>query len=75
MTTQQNCPKCGASFLNGTPYWLHNSKEANPLDLAGLVCNPHGDSTCINPMKGQEGGDTWAIRMAGEPNPTAVQVS
>jgi hypothetical protein len=36
----------------------------NELDLAGLVCNDHGDETCINPCIGLEGGVTWKDRMA-----------
>ena len=33
------------------------------MDLAGLVCNKHGDEKCINPKKGAEGGDSWDKRM------------
>ena len=40
-------------------YW----QEGNELDLAGLVCNNHGDETCINPCAGMEGGVTWEERM------------
>ena len=36
--------------------------EGSERDLAGLVCNNLGDETCINPKKGQEGGDTWEER-------------
>ena len=32
-------------------------------DLAGLVCNKLGNHQCINPKKGQEGGQTWEYRM------------
>ena len=34
------------------------------LDLAGLVCNTLADQTCINPIRGIEGGDTWEDRFA-----------
>ena len=37
--------------------------KGNELDLAGLVCNKLGNRQCINPKKGQEGGDTWARRL------------
>ncbi|BCU99497.1 MAG: hypothetical protein CM15mV28_0650 [Thaumasvirus sp.] len=37
-------------------------KEGCPHDLAGLVCNNHGDETCINPCKGSTSGQTWEYR-------------
>jgi hypothetical protein len=27
-----------------------------------LVCNKLGDETCINPVKGKDGGQTWEYR-------------
>ena len=39
-----------------------NTSKNSELDLAGLVCNNLGDHTCINPQKGQIGGDTWEYR-------------
>ena len=27
------------------------------------MCNKLGDAQCINPVKGQDGGDTWDKRM------------
>ena len=59
---RKECPKCGAIWMNGIHYWNTGSK-GNQLDLAGLVCNKLSDSQCINPMKGQEGGDTWEKRL------------
>ena len=56
------CPKCGATWINGKHRWATGS-EGNERDLAGLVCNQLGDGTCINPAKGQEGGDTWEKRL------------
>ena len=56
------CPKCGAKWIEGQLYWS-TGKEASELDLAGLVCNSLGDETCINPLKGQEGGNTWEERI------------
>jgi hypothetical protein len=58
------CPKCGTRFIGGKHYWAGTAKEGNLLDLAGLVCNRFSDETCINPCKGQTGGDTWEKRMA-----------
>ena len=41
---------------------LETHQKIAKLDLAGLVCNKLGDHTCINPVKGQDGGDTWEYR-------------
>ncbi|MBT5106976.1 MAG: hypothetical protein HOM20_12405, partial [Porticoccaceae bacterium] len=38
------------------------SYDNSELDLAGLVCNKLGNEQCINPKKGQDGGQTWAYR-------------
>ena len=59
--SRKECPKCGATWINGQHRWA-TGIEGNERDLAGLVCNNLGDSTCINPKKGQEGGDTWEER-------------
>jgi len=56
------CPKCGARFMEGKHYWAGTAKPGNPLDLSGLVCNRFGDDTCINPCRGEDGGDTWEKR-------------
>ena len=61
---RKECPKCGAIWMNGQHYWSGTGAKGNEKDLAGLVCNVGGDATCINPMKGTEGGDTWEKRMA-----------
>jgi hypothetical protein len=60
---RKECPKCGAVWLNGQHVWSGTGKKGNDLDLAGLVCNKLGDHTCINSMKGKDGGDTWAKRL------------
>lgn len=60
-TSSQNCPKCGATFFNGRLYWA-SGKPGDARDLAGLVCQNWGDATCINPMRYEKGGDTWAKR-------------
>ena len=60
---RKECPKCSAVWLNGQHIWSGTGKKGNDLDLAGLVCNQFGDHTCINPMKGRDGGDTWAKRL------------
>ena len=59
--SRKECPKCGATWINGQHRWA-TGMEGNERDLAGLVCNNLGDETCINPKKGQEGGDTWEER-------------
>ncbi len=55
------CPKCSAKWIGGQLYWS-TGKEGCPHDLAGLVCNNHGDATCINPANGSDSGDTWDKR-------------
>jgi hypothetical protein len=60
---RKECPKCGATWLNGQHYWSGTGKKGNELDLAGLVCNRLGDDTCINPCVGMDGGDTWKKRL------------
>ena len=56
------CPKCGALWINGQHYWRTGARGSEE-DLAGLVCNNLGDSNCINPQNGFEGGDTWEKRL------------
>jgi len=58
----KNCPKCGAQWVGGQLYWATGAKGKEE-DLAGLVCNNLGDGTCINPLKGVEGGQTWQGRL------------
>ena len=58
----KQCPKCGAKWIEGQLYWS-TGKEASELDLAGLVCNSLADDTCINSLRGQEGGNTWEERI------------
>ena len=60
---RKECPKCGAIWINGEHHWSGTGKKGNELDLAGLVCNSHGDETCINPCMGMEGGVTWEKRL------------
>ena len=60
------CPHCEAVWINGQHYWSTGcTSNTSEQDLAGLVCNtPHGNpELCINPKKGEEGGDTWEDRM------------
>lgn len=47
--------------MNGQLYWA-TGKPGKEEDLAGLVCNMVNDPVCINNMKGNETGDTWAKR-------------
>ena len=60
---RKECPKCGATWINGEHRWSGTGNKGSEMDLAGLVCNNLGDDTCINPMKGRAGGDTWAKRL------------
>ena len=62
---RKECQKCGAVWLNGRHVWTGTGvmKDGSELDLAGLVCNKYGDSNCINPCRGKEGGDTWEKRL------------
>lgn len=59
---RKECSKCGAIWLNQQHYWATGSK-GNELDLAGLVCNQANSKECINPRKGEKGGDTWDKRL------------
>ena len=61
--TRKECPKCQAVWINGEHIWSGTGNKGSELDLAGLVCNKLGNHQCINPMKGKEGGDTWAERL------------
>jgi len=60
---RKECPKCGAVWLNGQHLWRGTGNRGSELDLAGLICNKTGDYSCINPLKGVEGGDTWLKRL------------
>ena len=62
--SRTECPKCGATWLNGQHYWSGTGKLGDPHDLAGLVCNKFGNHQCINPVKGSDSGDTWERRLA-----------
>ena len=64
----RECPKCQATWIGGQHYW-YTGKKGNELDLAGLVCNNHGDETCINPCAGMEGGVTWDCLLYTSPSP------
>ena len=61
--SRAECPKCGATWINGQPRWSGKGVRGSEIDLAGLVCNKLGDFQCINPKKGQDGGDTWEKRL------------
>lgn len=62
--TRVECEKCGAIWLNGKHVWATGcSSPDSELDLAGLVCNKLGNEQCINPKRGEEGGDSWEKRL------------
>lgn len=57
------CLKCGACWIDGQLHWA-SGKPAEEQDLAGLVCQPLGDDSCINPRRNDTTGDTWQKRKA-----------
>ena len=61
---RKECEKCNAQWVNGQHVWrgTGNQYKDSELDLAGLVCNKLGNHQCINPKKGQDGGQTWEYR-------------
>jgi len=61
---RKECEKCGATWINGKHVWrgTGNTSDSSELDLAGLVCNKLGNHQCINPKKGDTGGQTWEYR-------------
>ena len=61
---RKECEKCGATWINGVHVFRGTaaSYSDSELDLAGLVCNKLGNHQCINPKKGQDGGQTWEYR-------------
>jgi hypothetical protein len=61
---RKECPKCGATWINGQHIWGGTGNTGNEDDLAGLVCNNLGDHQCINPKRGSDKGDSWASRLA-----------
>ena len=61
---RKECPKCGATWINGQHIWSGTGNIGNEDDLAGLVCNNLGDHQCINPKRGSDKGDTWEARLA-----------
>ena len=66
----KQCPLCSARWLDDQFYWA-TGKVGCPHDLAGLLCNEHGDERCINPCKGSTSGQTWEQRrnyLNGESN-------
>lgn len=62
--SRTECRKCGAIWINGKHMFSGTaaSYDRSELDLAGLVCNKLGNEQCINPRKGEDGGQTWAYR-------------
>ena len=61
--SRKECPHCGAVWINGDHIWSGTGNKGSELDLAGLVCNKLGNADCINPSRGQEGGQTWEERL------------
>ena len=68
MQPPRYCTRCGACWLHiDGAYqhrWLNRNNPGSELDLAGLVCNVVNDPHCINPAKGQTGGQTFESRLA-----------
>ena len=61
--TREECQSAEQHGLMETMFGRALEMSGNDLDLAGLVCNKLGDETCINPMKGFDGGQTWEERL------------
>jgi hypothetical protein len=64
---RKECAKCGAVWLDDQHMWTGTGNKGNEMDLAGLVCNSISKedpdyTTCINPKRGEIGGQTWAYR-------------
>ena len=61
---RKECESCGATWINGQHVFrgTGDTYDSSELDLAGLVCNKLGNYQCINPKKGQDGGQTWEYR-------------
>ena len=60
------CKKCTARWMEGQLFWSTGA-AGSELDLAGLVCNNLNPddpdyNECINPKRGETGGDTWEFR-------------
>jgi len=59
------CPRCGATWLNGQHYW-NTGIKGDPETLSNLVCGIAEDPRCVNPShkKGHIYGekDTWEKR-------------
>ena len=55
------CKTCQSRWLDGQLYWS-TGKVGCPHDLAGLLCNDIDSEHCINPCKGSDSGQTWAMR-------------
>jgi len=65
---REECPKCGAVWLNGQHIWTGTGKVGDPEVLSNLVCTTVNAPDCINKSykKGHIYGekDTWAKRKA-----------
>ena len=60
-TMIKECPVCSAKWIGEQLYW-YTGKPGCPHDLAGLLCNDHEDTRCINPCRGSTSGQTWEQR-------------
>tara|TARA_R100000231_G_scaffold20683_1_gene20199 strand:+ start:230 stop:487 length:258 start_codon:yes stop_codon:yes gene_type:complete len=63
---REECPRCGAIWLNGQHTW-YTGKKGNEEDLHNLVCSQANDPQCIN-KKYKKGhvydfADSWNKRM------------
>ena len=63
---REECPHCGAIWLNGQHIWSGTGKLGDPQTLSNLVCGISNSPKCINPshVKGHLYGDkdTWEKR-------------
>lgn len=63
---RDECPVCGAVWINGQHTWLGTGKAGDEETLSNLVCGIKNDPKCINskhiPGNTYKGKDTWESR-------------
>ena len=63
--SRAECPKCGATWINGEHRWSGTGVKGSRVRSCWIsICNKLSDFQCINPSKGKDGGDNWERRLA-----------